>query len=68
MALWAHPGKDITGVIARAEKFAGTFEKVNFDVFQLFIPDSLLRDSVLVTFFAVCSYLEERFITIILNR
>ena len=27
MALWVHPGKDITGVIARAEKFAGTLRK-----------------------------------------
>ena len=26
--LWNHPGNDITGIIARSEKFAGTFEKV----------------------------------------
>ena len=26
--LWNHPGNDITGVIARADKVAGTFEKV----------------------------------------
>ena len=28
MALWRYPGRDITGVIARSEKFAGTVEKV----------------------------------------
>ena len=28
VALWNQPGNDITGVIARAEKMAGTFEKV----------------------------------------
>jgi hypothetical protein len=28
MALWNHPGKDITGMVARAEKVAGTVEKV----------------------------------------
>ena len=27
--LWNHPGNDLTGVIARSEKLAGTFEKVN---------------------------------------
>ncbi len=26
MALWKHPGSDITGMIARAQKVAGTFE------------------------------------------
>ena len=26
--LWNHPGNDLTGVIARCEKLAGTFEKV----------------------------------------
>ena len=25
---WNHPGNDITGVIARSEKVAGTFDKV----------------------------------------
>lgn len=30
MALWDDPSDDITGAIARAEKVAGTFEKVNF--------------------------------------
>ncbi len=28
VVLWNNPGNDITGVIARAEKVAGTFEKV----------------------------------------
>ena len=28
MALWNHPGKDISGMIARSEKVAGTMEKV----------------------------------------
>ena len=28
MALWNHPGKDITGMIARSEKVAGTMEEV----------------------------------------
>ena len=28
VALWNQPGNDITGVIARAEKMAGTFEQV----------------------------------------
>lgn len=28
MALWKHPGKDISGMIARSEKVAGTMEKV----------------------------------------
>lgn len=28
LALWDDPADDITGVIARAEKVAGTFEKV----------------------------------------
>jgi ectoine hydroxylase-related dioxygenase (phytanoyl-CoA dioxygenase family) len=28
MALWNHPGKDITGMVARAEKVAGTVEKL----------------------------------------
>ena len=26
--LWNHPGNDITGMVARAEKIAGTMEKV----------------------------------------
>ena len=30
MALWNHPGKDITGMIARSEKVAGTVEKVPY--------------------------------------
>ena len=29
MALWKHPGKDISGIIARSEKVAGTMEKVS---------------------------------------
>ena len=28
MALWKHPGNDITGMIARAQKVAGTFEQL----------------------------------------
>ncbi|XP_003385392.2 PREDICTED: uncharacterized protein LOC100635181 [Amphimedon queenslandica] len=28
MALWKHPGKDISGMIARSEKVAGTMEKL----------------------------------------
>lgn len=28
MALWNHPGRDISGMIARSEKVAGTMEKV----------------------------------------
>ena len=29
LALWDDPADDITGVIARSEKVAGTFEKVS---------------------------------------
>ena len=28
MTLWKHPGNDLTGVIGRADKLAGTFAKV----------------------------------------
>ena len=28
MALWSHPGSDVTGMVARCQKVAGTFEKV----------------------------------------
>ncbi|XP_064618754.1 L-proline trans-4-hydroxylase-like isoform X2 [Lineus longissimus] len=28
VSLWNHPGDDVTGVVARAEKVAGTFEKL----------------------------------------
>ena len=28
VALWNHPGNDLTGIIARSQKLAGTFEKV----------------------------------------
>ena len=35
MTYWAHPGRDITEAIARAEKFAGTFEKVTFRIIFL---------------------------------
>ena len=30
LALWDDPADDITGVIARSEKVAGTFEKVSY--------------------------------------
>ena len=30
VCLWNQPGDDITGLIARSEKMAGTFEKVLF--------------------------------------
>ena len=29
MCLWNHPGDDITGMVARSEKVAGTMEKVS---------------------------------------
>ena len=32
--LWKHPGNDITGLIARSEKVAGTFEKVRIHLFS----------------------------------
>lgn len=35
MALWDDPADDITGVIARSEKVAGTFEKVVFSPVDL---------------------------------
>ena len=28
LALWNHPGNDVTGMVARSEKVAGTMEKV----------------------------------------
>ena len=28
MSLWNHPGSDVTGMLARCEKVAGTMEKV----------------------------------------
>ena len=28
LSLWSHPGKDITGMVARSEKVAGTLEEV----------------------------------------
>ena len=28
VAMWKHPGNDITGIVARSHKFAGTMEKV----------------------------------------
>ena len=30
VCLWNQPGNDITGVIARSNKMAGTFEKASF--------------------------------------
>lgn len=30
LCLWNHPGNDITGMLARCEKVAGTTEKVRF--------------------------------------
>eukprot|EP00118_Oscarella_pearsei_P011628 m.79500 g.79500 ORF g.79500 m.79500 type:complete len:160 (+) comp36136_c0_seq27:1257-1736(+) len=37
ICLWSHPGKDITGMVARSEKIAGTLEKVwrNFEPISL---------------------------------
>lgn len=31
MSVWSHPGKDITGMVARADKVAGTIEEVMED-------------------------------------
>lgn len=31
--LWGHPGNDVTGMMARSEKVAGTCEKVNVSSF-----------------------------------
>ena len=28
LCIWSHPGQDITGMVARSEKIAGTMEKV----------------------------------------
>ena len=28
VSLWNQPGNDVTGIVARSEKLAGTFEKV----------------------------------------
>ena len=28
LASWSHPGNDVTGMVSRSEKVAGTFEKV----------------------------------------
>ena len=44
VCLWNQPGDDVTGIIARSEKMAGTFEQVinNFHgVFGLLIRDML---------------------------
>ena len=30
LCLWNHPGNDVTGMLARCEKVAGTMEKVRF--------------------------------------
>ena len=32
VALWNQPGNDVTGMVARSQKIAGTFEKVTYDV------------------------------------
>ena len=32
MCLWNHPGNDITGIIGRCEKVAGTMEKASLQV------------------------------------
>jgi hypothetical protein len=34
VSLWNYPGDDVTGVVARAEKVAGTFEKVNVKSYE----------------------------------
>lgn len=31
LSVWSHPGKDITGMVARADKVAGTIEEVMED-------------------------------------
>ena len=32
LCLWNHPGNDVTGMLARCEKVAGTMEKVSYSV------------------------------------
>ena len=51
-SLWNHPGNDITGMISRSEKVAGTFEKVSLssNVLTAFKDHSNLCHAVFVCF------------------
>ncbi len=42
VCLWNQPGNDITGIIARSQKMAGTFEKVGFSMVP---PNTFLTNS-----------------------
>jgi len=35
MILWNHPGVDVTGMVARCEKIAGSCEQVNENIDQI---------------------------------
>jgi len=40
MILWNHPGVDVTGMVARCEKIAGSCEQVNENIDQI-LPNKL---------------------------
>ena len=45
LSVWSHPGKDITGMVARADKVAGTIEEVMEDCNNTLTSPFSLSDS-----------------------
>lgn len=45
LSVWSHPGKDITGMVARADKVAGTIEEVMEDCNNTLTSPLSLSDS-----------------------
>ena len=45
LSVWSHPGKDITGMVARSDKVAGTIEEVMEDCNNTLTSSLSLSDS-----------------------
>ena len=45
LSVWSHPGKDITGMVARSDKVAGTIEEVMEDYNDTLTSPLSLSDS-----------------------
>lgn len=45
LSVWSHPGKDITGMVARSDKVAGTIEEVMEDCNDTLTSPLSLSDS-----------------------
>lgn len=46
LTMWGHPGDDVSGMISRSEKVAGTCEKViKFSKFFIFGTNTFVKDN-----------------------